>query len=160
MLLVLAIILLAGYIAIGMSIALAQTGVIVNGQGTATISWQRPTENTNGSPLPIEDIAGYTVYWGTDPDNIANGSTFEISNGAVTTSMLDLALEGPTTIHFAMTATHVNGQESALSNIASKIFELEIIDERDPNPPELIDVEISITCETDTAGVSCAFTVQ
>lgn len=143
-------------LAIGQN-ALAQ-GVIVDGQGTATLSWQRPTEHTDGSPLSIEDIAGYTVHWGeTSGDYDAN---VEIENGTVSSSMLDIALDGPTTIYFALTARHVNGTESDFSNERSKIFALEIVDEREPNPPELIDVAISITCETDTAGVTCAFTVS
>jgi hypothetical protein len=157
---VVAILTLVIYVALGVSIALAQppTGVIVDGQGTATLSWQRPTQNTDGSPLPIEDIAGYTVHWGETSGNYDANS--EITNGTVSSSMLDIALDGPTTIYFAMTATHVNGQVSALSNEVSKTFELEVTDDREPNPPELLDVALSITCETDTAGVSCEFTVQ
>ncbi len=135
-----------------------EPGVIVNGQGTASLSWQRPTQNTDGTTLPLEDIAGYRVYWGEDQANLT--SMFDIGNGAVTSSEVTLSLDGPTTVYFAMTAIHVNGAESALSNIASKTFELEVDDGRVPNPPEALDVQISVTCETDTPGVTCSFTVQ
>lgn len=36
--------------------------------GSATLSWIAPTHTTNGTP--IRDLAGYTVYYGTSPDDL------------------------------------------------------------------------------------------
>ena len=37
------------------------SGLIINGQGTAVLSWTAPVMRKDGSPLT--DLAGFVVYW-------------------------------------------------------------------------------------------------
>ncbi|MDX1563655.1 MAG: putative Ig domain-containing protein, partial [Gammaproteobacteria bacterium] len=85
--------------------------VLPNANGTATLTWTPPTENTDGSPLT--DLAGYIVYWGTSPGNYSNSTT--INNPGVTTYIVDNLLSG-TTYYFVTTAFNSGDLESSFSN--------------------------------------------
>jgi hypothetical protein len=82
--------------------------------GSATLSWTAPTKNTDGSP--ITGLAGYHVYFGTDPNNFTR--TIKISGAKSTTYVVTGLSAG--TYYFAVSAYNANGQESVKSNIASK----------------------------------------
>jgi hypothetical protein len=82
--------------------------------GSATLSWAAPTKNTDGSP--IAGLAGYHVYYGTDPHHFAQ--TIKISGAKSTTYVVTGLTAG--TYYFAVSAYNANGQESVKSNIASK----------------------------------------
>lgn len=82
--------------------------------GSATLSWQAPTANVDGSPLV--DLAGYKIYWGTSSGNYAN--TITINNPGLTTYVVDNLTSG--TYYFATSAFNAKGAESALSNETSK----------------------------------------
>jgi len=73
---------------------------------SATLSWQPPTQNTNGSLLT--NLAGYRIYYGTAPDNLAQRVT--VANPGVTR----YAMSGlsAATWYFQMTAYDKNGIES------------------------------------------------
>jgi hypothetical protein len=82
--------------------------------GAATLSWEAPTENMDGTALT--DLAGYRIYYGTSADAL----TQEISintTGTTTYMITDLA---PATYYFAIKAFTSSGAESSLSGIASK----------------------------------------
>src|SRR5665213_3786824 len=49
--------------------------------GTATLQWQAPTENTDGTPLT--NLAGYEIHYGTT--SLQYTSTIQVSNTATTT---------------------------------------------------------------------------
>jgi hypothetical protein len=83
--------------------------------GTATLSWTAPTQRTDGSPL--NDLAGFKVYWGTAADTLVN--VIPIDNPGVTTYVVE-NLPGGSTYYFATSAFDSSGIESALSNVASK----------------------------------------
>ena len=84
------------------------------GTGSAGLSWSPPTTNTDGSPL--NDLAGYYVYVGTEPNSLAR--LIAISDPKTTTSTVkDLT---PGTWYFAVTAVNGGGSESARSKIVSK----------------------------------------
>jgi hypothetical protein len=83
--------------------------------GTATLSWTAPTQNTDGSPLL--DLAGYHVYWGTSSGAYTSSAT--IDNPSVTTYIVDNLLSG-TTYYFATSAYNSTGVQSNYSNEASK----------------------------------------
>lgn len=143
------------------------------GTGTATLSWQRPTERVDGTPLPIDQIAGYVIWYGTESrfgrcpgdqpadanDTGCYPTVVSVTNGGVASRELSFELDGPVTLYFAMAAIDTGGRISSYSNEASKTFELEI-DEAGPEPPQLLDVEISISCEASEPGVTCTFVVQ
>ena len=82
--------------------------------GTATLSWTAPTKNADGSP--ITGLAGYHVYYGTDPNHFTQ--TIKISGAASTKYVVNGLAAG--TYYFAVSAYNTAGQESVKSNIASK----------------------------------------
>jgi hypothetical protein len=83
--------------------------------GTATLSWQPPTENTDGSPL--QDLAGYIVYWGTESGNYPHSET--IASPGATSFVVTNLLPGQT-YFFAVTAYNNGDLESGFSNEGSK----------------------------------------
>jgi hypothetical protein len=83
------------------------------GNGTARLTWVKPTKNTNGTPLT--NLTGYKVYWGTAPGSYTH--TYVINNPAATAITLDKLATG--TWYFVVTSI-AGGVESAHSNMASK----------------------------------------
>lgn len=88
--------------------------VVSVANGTASLSWMPPNQNTDGSPLT--DLAGYKVYWGLTPNDLTNSVT--INNPGVTSYIVDNLT--PATWYFAATAYDADGLESSFSNTASK----------------------------------------
>ena len=82
--------------------------------GSATLSWQPPTENTDGSPLT--NLAGYVIRYGTKVDALA--LEVRISNPGITTSMIEGLT--PATWYFTVSAYTSAGVESAPSATGSK----------------------------------------
>ena len=76
--------------------------------GSATLSWTRPTTNTDGTPLT--DLAGYRIYYGTSSGNY----TQSINAGNVTTYTVSNLTAG-TTYYFVATAYDTSGYESGYS---------------------------------------------
>lgn len=97
---------------------------------SATLSWDAPNTNTDGSCLT--DLAGYTVYYGTASGrytynqtlaaNTANCSNTTNSNACGTIQRCRYTVQGlgAATWYFALSAYNSNGVYSALSNEASK----------------------------------------
>ncbi len=106
-------------------------GGIENGEDVvATLSWEPPTENTDGSELT--DLQGFYVYIGESPSSLkkyngnepipADKTSYAITSGDV----FDVSEQfddgnGPVTVYFAVTAFSLGG-ESDLSEIVSKTF--------------------------------------
>lgn len=88
--------------------------VVATSPGSATLSWQPPTQNSDGSPLT--DLAGYKVYWGTAPDSYS--SSVLLSNPGLTTYVVEPLTAG--TWYFVTTAVNSAGIESPRSNAATK----------------------------------------
>ena len=83
---------------------------------STTLSWAAPTENADGTALT--DLAGYRIYWGTTPGIYTDSVTIE--NPGVTTYVVDNLPGG--TYQFAATAYNEAGEESAFSNLATKVL--------------------------------------
>lgn len=98
------------------SASLAAFTVTVNqvANGTATISWIPPTQNTDGTPLT--DLAGYRIHYGTSPS--ALNLVVDINNPGLTSYMIQNLT--PATWYFRLRAYSSDGVESELSNTASK----------------------------------------
>ena len=102
-----------------------QSGSQQEGSNTATLSWEAPTTNLNGTPL--NDLAGYKVYYGVESGNYAE----TIDVGATSCQEVGLKTECTTTIdnlntgkyYFAVTAYDTSGNESSFSDEGSKIFQ-------------------------------------
>jgi hypothetical protein len=84
------------------------------GTGTATLSWDRPTENTNGTAL--SDLAGYYIHYGTSADDLTQTITVQGAD----VSEYEITNLAPGTYYFAVAAYASDGTESAPSNFASK----------------------------------------
>jgi hypothetical protein len=91
--------------------AIAVTAV---SNGSATLSWTAPTENTDGSTL--SNLAGYRIRYGTSAASLTN--TIVINNASVTTYVVENL--SPATWYFAVTAVNSQGAESSNSNVANK----------------------------------------
>ncbi len=97
-----------------LSIALNSTLVFA---GDATLSWNPPTTNKDGSPLA--DLAGYILYYDTTSGKYNNS----IDVGDLTTYQVENLTEG-LTYYFAVTAYDTSSNESEYSNEVSKTIEL------------------------------------
>jgi hypothetical protein len=84
----------------------------ISPSGSATLAWDAPTTNTDGSPLT--DVAGYKVHYGTSSGNY----TKVIDVGHVKTYKIE-GLRSDT-YYFAVTVYDISGNESAYSNEVSK----------------------------------------
>jgi hypothetical protein len=82
--------------------------------GSATLSWTAPTENTDGSTL--SNLSGYRIRYGTSASALTQ--TIVINNASVTTYVVENL--APATWFFAVTAVTAAGAESTHSNVASK----------------------------------------
>jgi putative Ig domain-containing protein len=91
--------------------------VVALATGSVTLSWTPPTQNTDGSPL--NNLAGYRVYWGTSPGNLSSSVT--IPNAGLATYVVGQLT--PAQWHFAVTAYTTAGSESGYSNVASKTIQ-------------------------------------
>ncbi len=79
-----------------------------SGTGSATLSWDQVTENTDESPYT--DPGGYIVYYGTSAGNYAYSSSIGNFSSATISSLT------PGTWYFAITAYNSIGNESIKSD--------------------------------------------
>ena len=92
----------------------AGTSATNKGSGTATLSWQAPTTNTDGAALT--DLSGYRIYYGTDAEELSD--SVQLTSVGLETYVIDGL--GTGTWYFAIKAVTTTGVESALSEIVSK----------------------------------------
>ena len=81
--------------------------------GSATLDWTPPTANSDGSALT--NLAGYTVYYGTSPDNLTQ--SVKVSNPGLTAYTVSNLTSG--TWYFAVASYSSAGVESTLSGVIS-----------------------------------------
>jgi hypothetical protein len=86
-------------------------GIVAN--GSATVTWVPPTQNTDGSPLT--DLAGYKIYWGTSPGVYSNSLT--VDNPGLAAYVVENLV--PAKYYFVATAVNAEGVESEPSNVAT-----------------------------------------
>jgi hypothetical protein len=80
---------------------------------TVTLSWQAPTENSDGSALM--DLKGYKVHYGSESRSYSD--TIQVTNPGLTTYVVQNLPAG--TYYFAVTAYNTSGRESSLSGEVS-----------------------------------------
>ena len=90
------------------------TSAAALGPNAATLHWEMPTENTNGTPL--SDLQGYTIIYGSSPEAMNKWVTI---SDIGTTSYVVSDLESGTW-YFAILSYTASGVNSALSNVVSK----------------------------------------
>ena len=95
------------------SLAAFSVTVLAVATGSATLSWNPPTTNTDGSPLT--NLAGYKIYWGTTAGTYPNSAT--LTNPGLTSYVVTNLVPG--TYFFVATAVNSLGAESVFSAPAS-----------------------------------------
>ncbi len=90
------------------------------GNGTAVLAWNGPGTNADGTALA--DLAGYRVYQSTTSGSYTSGPVATVAasvsgGGTATATVNNLA---PGTYYFVVRAYDSSGNESAVSNEASK----------------------------------------
>jgi hypothetical protein len=90
------------------AIAVTQTA-----NGSATLDWAAPTQNTNGTPLT--NLAGYRIYYGTN--QTALSKTVQIANPGVLTEVISNL--SPGTWYFSVRAYTSANVESNFSTVVS-----------------------------------------
>ncbi len=90
--------------------------VVATAVGSATLSWTPPTQREDGTHLPVNELGGYRIYWGTSPNQLNQSVTL---NGPSLTTYVVEPLT-PNTWYFAITALDTSGLESTRSDIATK----------------------------------------
>ena len=86
--------------------------------GSATVNWQPPTANTNGSA--ITNLSGYTISYGTSATNLS--SSVKVANAGLTSYVVENLTAG-TTYYFGVAAYNSAGETSKVSNVASKTIQ-------------------------------------
>ena len=86
-------------------------------QGTATLNWAAPTQNTDGSP--ITNLSGYVIAYGNSPTALSQ--SVSITNPATLTYTVQNL--GTGTWYFAVSSTESDGTSSALSSVVSKTIQ-------------------------------------
>ncbi len=94
------------------AVAVQQAGTA---QGSATLSWVPPSQNTDGSALT--NLAGYKIYYGTDAGSL--NKSIKVQNPGISAYVISsLAAD---TWYFAIKAYSASG-ESDLSQTVSKVI--------------------------------------
>jgi hypothetical protein len=81
--------------------------------GSATLSWDPPTENTNGTP--ITDLAGYYIVYGSSPAAM----TQKVTVPSPATNEYEISNLSPGTYYFEVIAYTSSGVEGTPSQVAS-----------------------------------------
>jgi hypothetical protein len=99
----------------------------------ATVTWVAPTQRVDGTPLTLEELREFRIYWGLGT-NFNNMSV--VSDATLTTYVID-GLDIPGTYSFRMTAVDTEGRESGYSMVATKT----VVSTSPPLPPTITSVE-------------------
>jgi hypothetical protein len=82
-------------------------------QGSATLAWAAPVQNTDGSA--IANLSGYVISYGTSPSTLTQ--TVTVSDPTTTSYTIQSLVAG--TWYFAVSAVESGGVSSALSSVVS-----------------------------------------
>lgn len=84
------------------------------GNGSATLSWEPPTQNVDGTPLT--NLAWYEIRYGLSSSELSQ--SVMVNNPSLSVYVLENLTSG--TWYFAVAAVNSEGGTSPLSNVASK----------------------------------------
>ena len=98
--------------------------------GEALLTWSAPTARVDGTPLPLNELAGYSVLWGPATRTYTGLATVE-GGGSLSYRVTELP---PGTWYFAVVARTTDGLQSAPSAEVSKAIE-GVPDALPPLPP-------------------------
>jgi hypothetical protein len=107
---------------IGLTVCIASNAFAAS--ATSNLSWTPPDSRQDGTPLSLDEIAEYRVFYTVD-GQVTGGSDFIVSSSTATTETVTLELtprEQPYTVSFAITVIDTNGLSSPPSDTVSKQF--------------------------------------
>jgi hypothetical protein len=84
--------------------------------GSANLNWAIPTTRTDGSELPLSEIAGYQIWLGTSSDNLQ--MQVDLNDSSATSYTISNLTAG--TYYFAVTVYDIYDNPSEFSNLATK----------------------------------------
>jgi len=111
---------------------------------TSTLSWTPPVTRVDGTPFTVEEISEYRIYHAIDGP-VEQGADYDTANDFQTREIITLELAPraePYVVSFAVSTVDTDGLESALSETASKTFD--VGSTAKPGAPTSI--TFSITC--------------
>jgi hypothetical protein len=85
--------------------------------GEATLSWSKPVDNTNGTPLT--NLAGYVVRYGTNPAAL----TSQVSVASANTTDVEINNLSPGSWYFEVASINTSNMESPFSSAVSKTIQ-------------------------------------
>jgi hypothetical protein len=97
--------------------------------GDAIVSWSHPTTYEDGSPLPVSEILGTVIYYGTTAGG-PYSSSLSVPAPATTVTITNLAKGN---WYFVATSIATNNLESAKSNEVVK----SVASNSKPRPPKM-----------------------
>ena len=131
-------------IALALALALALAAPFALGaEATSQLTWEPPTARVDGTALTVQEIAEYRVYYAVDGTVTTDSTMVTIGPDATSESVtIDLTpRQDLYTVNFAITTVDTDGRESALSDVASKTFQVNST--AAPNPPTSLTFTIS-----------------
>ncbi len=84
--------------------------------GHALISWVAPTTRSDSSYLPLTELEGYRIYYGTSADDL--DVLVDLNDSSITEYDVNTLPAG--NYYFAVSAYDTQGVESGLSNVINK----------------------------------------
>ena len=119
------------------------TPLALGAEATSQLSWEPPTERVDGTPIAASEIGEYRVYYAVDGTVTTDSTMVTIGPDATSkTVTIDLKpRQDLYTVNFAITTVDTDGRESALSDPASKTFQVNST--AVPNPPTSLTFTIS-----------------
>lgn len=97
----------------------AETATPPQATGSVALSWKPPATRTDGDPLALAEIAGYSLYYGVTRGSYS--SAIRIDDPSTTSITVTDLPSG--TYYFAVTARDTAGQESAPSAPATRVVD-------------------------------------
>jgi fibronectin type 3 domain-containing protein len=92
------------------------SNVVAAPTGAATLTWEAPTLNTDGTAL--SNLSGFNIYYGTSPTSLTQKES--IASPSTTSYTLSNLTSGAW--YFGVTAYDSAGYESALSNTGAVVI--------------------------------------
>ena len=83
---------------------------------SVVLSWTAPSSRADNSYLPLSELQGYRVYYGTSEDDLS--MLVDLNDDTITEYSVDNLPSG--SYYFAITAYDLDGMESGLSNVVNK----------------------------------------
>src|SRR3990172_5514676 len=91
------------------------------GSGTATLSWEAPTTNVDGTQL--DTLAGFKIYYGTSSEDYTVGKDVGLTATPDAPEYVLNGLNSGTLYYFAVTAYDTSGNESGFSGEVSNLID-------------------------------------